>query len=167
MIKMTKLSRRSIALAFCLTLQVPAWSAERAGKVTGLDKYVLAPDSNYHYELVKTIPGDGYTTYVLHLTSQAWRTTADVNHPVWKHWLTIVRPDQANATIGFLYITGGSIKDKAPEKPNAQLVDTALATHTVAAELRGVPNEPLVFTGEQRERTEDEIIAYTWVKYLK
>ncbi len=166
MITMTMHARRIAALAFCLIV-VPGWSAERAGKVTGLDKYVQAPDSNYRYELVKTIPGDGYTTYVLDLTSQSWRSAAEVNHPIWKHWLTIVRPDQVKGTTGFLYITGGSIKDKAPAKASAQLVDTALATHTIATELRGVPNEPLVFTGEQRERTEDEIIAYTWVKYLK
>jgi PhoPQ-activated pathogenicity-related protein len=160
-------TRRSIAaLTFCLAL-VPLWPAERAGKVTGLDKYVQAPDANYHYDLVKTVPGDGYTTYVLDMTSQAWRSAAEVNHPIWKHWLTIVRPDQVKGTTGFLFITGGSIKDKAPENANAQIVDTAVTTHTVVAELRGVPNEPLIFTGETKERTEDQIIAYTWVKYLK
>jgi PhoPQ-activated pathogenicity-related protein len=142
-------------------------AAEKAGKLTGLDKYVLAPDSNYRYELVKTIPGDGYTTYVIDMTSQAWRTAAEVDHPVWKHWLTIVRPDQTNGNTGFLYITGGSIKDKAPEKPTPQFVDMATATHTVVAELHGVPNEPLIFSDEKKERTEDQIIAYSWVKYLK
>ena len=167
MIKLPISSRRSLAaLAFSLAL-LPIWPAERAGKVTGLDRYVQAPDANYHYDLVNTIPGDGYTTYVLNMTSQAWRSAAEVDHPIWKHWLTIVRPDQVKGTTGFLFITGGSIKDKAPDKPNAQIVDTAVTTHTVVAELRGVPNEPLVFTGETKERTEDEIIAYTWVKYLK
>jgi PhoPQ-activated pathogenicity-related protein len=167
MISINTLSRRLlIALAFCLAT-VPMWPAERAGKVTGLDRYVQAPDANYHYELVKTIPGEGYTTYVLDMTSQAWRSAAEVNHPVWKHWLTIVRPDQVKGTTGFLFITGGSINEKAPEKPNPQYIDTAMATHTIAAELRGVPNEPLVFAGETKERTEDQIIAYTWVKFLK
>ena len=167
MIKLPISTRRSVAaLAFSLAL-LPIWPAERAGKVTGLDRYVQAPDANYHYDLVNTIPGDGYTTYVLNMTSQAWRSAAEVDHPIWKHWLTIVRPDQVKGTTGFLFITGGSIKDKAPDKPNAQIVDTAVTTHTVVAELRGVPNEPLVFTGETKERTEDEIIAYTWVKYLK
>lgn len=167
MIKLPISTRRSLAaLAFSLAL-LPIWPAERAGKVTGLDRYVQAPDANYHYDLVNTIPGDGYTTYVLNMTSQAWRSAAEVDHPIWRHWLTIVRPDQVKGTTGFLFITGGSIKDKAPDKPNAQIVDTAVTTHTVVAELRGVPNEPLVFTGETKERTEDEIIAYTWVKYLK
>ncbi len=158
--------RRFAVFAFCLTL-APLWPAEQAGKVTGLDRYVQAPDPNYRYELVKTIPGDGYTTYVLDMTSQAWRSAAQVDHPIWKHWLTIVRPHQVKGTTGFLFITGGSITEKAPDKPNPQHVDTAVATHTVVAELRGVPNEPLVFNGEKKERTEDEIIAYTWVKYLK
>src|SRR5690349_24647414 len=143
-----KCSRRIfVVLAACLAL-IPLHAADRAAKLTGLDKYVQAPDPNYHYELVKTIAGDAYTTYVLDLTSQAWRTATEVDRPVWKHWLTIIRPDEVKGTTGFLYITGGSIKEKAPEKPTPQNVDTAMATHTVVAELRGVPNEPLVFTGE-------------------
>ena len=135
---------RSLAvLAFGFLATSPIWPAERAGKITGLDKYVQAPDANYHYELVKTIPGDGYTMYVLDMTSQAWRNAAEVNHPIWHHWLTIIRPDQVKGTTGFLFITGGSINEKAPEKPNPRDVDTAMTTHTISAELRGVPNEPL------------------------
>src|SRR5262249_45472097 len=108
-----------------------------AGKVTGLDRYVQAPDSHYHYELVKTIPGDGYTGYGMDMTSQAWRSAAEVDRPIWKHWLTIIRPEQVQGTTGFLYITGGSNKDKAPEKPSAQNIDTAMTSHSVVAELRG------------------------------
>jgi PhoPQ-activated pathogenicity-related protein len=160
-------TRQKLAgLVFSLAL-IPAWPAERAGKVTGLDRYVQAPDAHYHYDLVKTVLGDGYTTYVLEMTSQAWRSAAEVDRPIWKHWLTIVRPTEVKGTTAFLYITGGSNTDKAPDKTNAPLVDTAVSTHSVAAELRGVPNEPLVFAGETKQRTEDEIIAYTWVKYLK
>lgn len=164
---MKNLNRLNLAaIVLCLTL-APAWPAERAGKITGLDRYVQAADPNYHYELVRTIPGEGQTTYVLNMISQAWRSAAEVDHPIWKHWLTIVRPDHVQGTTGFLYITGGSIKDKAPEQASSQIVDTALATHTVVAELRGVPNEPLVFSDDKKQRTEDQIIAYTWVKYLK
>ena len=163
MLPTTKLPR-FVFVACCLALIA---ASPRAGKVTGLDKYVEAPDANYHYELVKTIPADGYTTYVLDMTSQAWRTAAEVDHPIWKHWLTIIRPDQVKGTTGFLFITGGSLKDKAPDKPSPTNVDTALASHTVVAELRGVPNEPLVFSDDPKPRTEDQIIAYTWVKYMK
>jgi PhoPQ-activated pathogenicity-related protein len=156
--------RMFVCLAFSLALFA---ANDKAGKLTGLDKYVAAPDPNYHYELVKTIPGEGYTMYVIDMTSQQWRTAAEVNRPIWKHWLTIIRPDNVTSTTGFLYINGGSIKEKAPEKANPQNVDIAMASHSVMAELRGIPNEPLIFAGETKERTEDQIIAYTWVKYLK
>jgi hypothetical protein len=42
------------------------------GEVTALDRYVVAPDPSYRYELIKTIPGDGYATHVLEMTSQRW-----------------------------------------------------------------------------------------------
>ena len=137
------------------------------GAETGLDKYVKAPDPAYKFELVKTIPGAGFTTYVIDLTSQQWRTAAEVNRPVWKHWLTIVRPDEVKGTTGLLFIGGGSVTAAAPEKPNPLYVDMATSTHSVVAELSGIPNEPLLFAGETKSRNEDQIIAYTWVKYLK
>src|SRR5712692_5484936 len=125
------LPRRTFILLACSLALFAA--SDHAGKLTGLDKYVQAPDSHYRYELVKTIPGDGYTTYVLDMTSQAWRSAAEVDRPVWKHWLIIIRPEQLQGTTGFLFITGGSNKDKAPEKPSPQNVDTALTSHSVVA----------------------------------
>src|SRR5271168_198523 len=43
----------------------------------------------------------------------------------------------------------------------------ALATRSVIAELRMVPNQPLTFVGEAQKRSEDAIIAYSWDKYLR
>ena len=40
-------------------------------------------------------------------------------------------------------------------------------TKTVVSQLKMVPNQPLMFAGETTGRTEDEIIAYTWDKYLR
>ncbi len=141
--------------------------ASAASQETALDRYVSAPDTNYRFELVKTIPGSGYTAFVLDMTSQSWRTPADVDRAVWKHWLTIIRPDAAKGATAFLFITGGSVNDKAPEKAAPANLDTAMTTNTVAAVLNGVPNEPLTFSGETRKRSEDAIIAYTWDKYLR
>src|SRR6516225_2402270 len=93
---------------------------------TALDRYVHAPDASYRFEMVKTIAGEGYTAHVLDLTSQTWRPPIAPDHEVWKHWLTIVRPDHVEYTTGFLYITGGSNKDKVPEKVDALISDIAL-----------------------------------------
>src|SRR6476646_10477396 len=97
-----------------LLLSAAALAASRSGKETALDRFMQAPDPSFRYELVKTIPGEGYTTYVLDLTSQAWRTPPETNRPLWKHWLTIIKPDKVEGTTGFLFVTGGSITAPAP-----------------------------------------------------
>lgn len=66
-----------------------------------------------------------------------------------------------------LLITGGSLDKPAPTEVDGTLLEIARATKTVVAQLRGVPNEPLVFAGETRKRTEDAIIAYSWDKFLR
>jgi PhoPQ-activated pathogenicity-related protein len=134
---------------------------------TALDRYVKKPDATYRYQLVSKTRGEGYTTYVIDLTSQTWRQPSEVDRTIWKHWLTLVRPDRVASTTGFLFITGGSIKDRAPARVNQSYVENALTTQSVVAELQDVPNEPVQFAGESRTRSEDGIIAYTWMKYMK
>jgi PhoPQ-activated pathogenicity-related protein len=89
-----------------------------------------------------------------------------VNRSVWKHWLTIVKPDQVTSTTGYLFITGGSVTAAAPASAGRSFVENAMNTHTVTAELRGIPNEPVQFSDESSTRNEDGIIAYTWRKFL-
>ena len=135
---------------------------------TALDKYVAAPDPNFKYELARTAAGRGYTQYIYDLTSQKWRSEKDVDHPIWHHWLTIIVPDKVSkTTTGFLYLTGGAINSDPPEQPDPLITAIATATGTVTAELRGIPNEPLLFTGETKPRTEDAAIVYTWDKFMR
>jgi len=117
-------------------LALAAWICTLAAHAatTALDRYVAAPDPNYKYELINTIPGEGFKTYVLEMTSQQWRTKDEVNRPIWKHWLTIVVPQRVTTDIGFLFITGGSNFDKPPAAPDGMLPSMALATGSVASE---------------------------------
>lgn len=145
-------------------------SAARARKVkkqTALDRYVYTPDPNYAYNVVNTIKRDGYTVFILRMTSQQWRTPTEVSKAIWEHWLTIVQPDQVATTNGFLFISGGSINSRAPGVPVSIFTDMAMRTRSVIAELRTIPNEPLTFADETKSRTEDEIISYTWEKYMR
>src|SRR5437879_4495351 len=48
---------------------------------TALDDYIARPDTNYSYRLVTNYPGQGQTTYILEMTSQAWLTTNEVDRP--------------------------------------------------------------------------------------
>jgi PhoPQ-activated pathogenicity-related protein len=134
---------------------------------TALDDYVAAPDTNYAYHLVSTSKGKNHTTYILEMTSQAWLTTNEVDRPLWKHWLNIVRPNEVSNTNGLLFISGGANGGNPPKSPDDMLVQIAVSTKSVLAELKMVPNQPLVFAGETEGRKEDSLIAYTWDKFLR
>ncbi len=151
-------------LALVLVFTFAAWAAS---KPTALDRYVQKPDPNYKYELVNTIPGKGYTAFVLRMTSQRWRAASEVDRPIWKHWLTVFKPEKVASSTGFLFIGGGSYREEPPARRDDFYPQLATYTNSVVAELRDIPNEPLTFTEDGKPRTEDEIIAFTWAKYLK
>jgi PhoPQ-activated pathogenicity-related protein len=138
----------------------------RADDQTALDRYVAAPDPTYGYKLVNTIKSPAQTTYILELTSQTWLTEREVDRPVWKHWLTIVRPDAVKTTKALMVIAGGANDRPAPKSASATLLAASAATGSVTAEIRMIPNQPLTFTGD-RPRSEDAFIAYTWDKFLR
>jgi PhoPQ-activated pathogenicity-related protein len=134
---------------------------------TALDDYVARPDTNYSYHLVTNFPGKGQTTYVLEMTSQAWLTTNEVDRPLWKHWVLVVKPDEVKSSKSLLFINGGANDGKVPKSADGNLVRIATATKSIVADLKMVPNQPLVFAGETEGRKEDSLIAYTWDKFLR
>jgi PhoPQ-activated pathogenicity-related protein len=141
--------------------------APRAGRETALDQYVNRPDPAYHWEVAKTISGSGYQAVVIDLSSQSWRKTVEVDRNLWKHWLTVIKPEKVTSSTAFLFITGGNNGDPAPEKANPILADMAVASGSVTAELRMVPNQPLAFPDDgNKPLVEDQFISYTWDKFL-
>ena len=135
-------------------------------KKTPLDDYVAKRDSSYGWKLVSTIPGDGFTTYVLDLKSQSWRAAPEVDRSVWQHWVVITKPDMLDHEVAFLRIGGGTNGGTAPKGPSAQHVNMAKTTHSVVADLSMVPNQPITFNGDGKPRKEDDLIAYGHVKFM-
>lgn len=133
---------------------------------TALDRYVAAKDDTYKWNLTNTIRGEGVVTYIVDLTSQTWRTSADVDQPVWRHWLIVARPDELKSDTAFLFISGGSSHEKVPSGAGEIIANVAKRTGGVAAELRAVPNQPLVFHNDNHKRVEDDLIGYTWDKFM-
>lgn len=135
---------------------------------TPLDDYVAKPDAGYTYSLVKTIDHPLGKIHVLDMKSQTWRTEDEVNRTLWQHWLTIIVPNGVTSDTALLWINGGSNKGTPPSGPDGMLTQIALQSKTVVADLRQVPNQPLVFPDNPgNERYEDAIIAYTFDKYVK
>ncbi len=161
--------------------------SQTAAFSTALDDYTALPDVSFtfsqygssFYDGSPLFGGTATRAYVLDLTSQSWRDVSEVSPTVWKHWVTVIVPEQdwawgtTNDT-ALLLINGGNITDPAPViDPGAagysyaELRLLAFATRSVVIELQGVPNQPLAFTDEAFTRVEDEIIAYSWDKYLQ
>jgi PhoPQ-activated pathogenicity-related protein len=151
----------------CLAREPALAGRTQRGERTALDRYVAAADPSYGYERVHSFVTEGCTVDVLRLTSQTWLTEAEVDRPVWQHWLSIVRPPEVAHETGFLFISGGSSDRPVPDKVDASAVMMAAATKSVAAVLSNVPAQPLVFAGETTKRTEDSLVAYTWDKFLR
>lgn len=154
---------RILIAAALLTGLVDTVSAQ---KKTALDRYVAKADATYSYKLMNTQKMDGLTVHYLQMKSQTWRSEKEVDRPVWEHDLILYVPDEVKYDKAFLFIDGGRVPLGTP-KPSAILGPIARSSKSIVANIRQVPNEPLVFAGEARKRTEDEIIAYTWRKFME
>lgn len=140
-------SKKIVALAIGLALCVSAASFAQ------LKQYVNAPDPAYQWKYIGIETGVEGKTYSLHLVSQVWHGIR------WEHQLEIYEPhDLRYQNIAILLITGGHASN-----------GSARAAFTVAehagmrvAVLYQIPDQPL-FGG----KTEDALIAYTFVQYLR
>jgi len=157
---------RVLGAAFA-ALAMAAAPPALANPKNALDAYVAKPDPAFGWKVAGRISGPGYHGVVLELTSQSWLSAKQVDHPVWKHWLTVVVPDKVEHKTGFLFITGGKIDDPAPDKATERFAKMAVETDSVVAELDDVPNQPLRFTEDPKPRVEDEIIAYQQAKFAR
>jgi len=141
-----------------------------------LANYVNTPDPSYSFQKrngdngeLRSIPLLGsYRYYAIDMTSQTWRSTEDVDRPVWRHWLTMYVPTGAISNSAVLLIDGGS-NGNFTNVPGAidLLGQASLLLGSVFVQLKVVPNEPVIFTDETESRTEDEIIAYSFDKFLE
>ncbi|MDX9975431.1 MAG: PhoPQ-activated protein PqaA family protein [FCB group bacterium] len=125
-----------------------------------LREYVQRPDATFAFNLQSTTPSGPVTLYNIRLTSQTWQGIT------WQHWLTVIKPkDVTHPDKSLLFITGGSNTDPEPKLDSERMdtfADIAVKSGSIVSILRQVPNEPL-FDG----MVEDEIISYTFDKYLK
>lgn len=155
------------ALTMWLGVSGALYAADAAPARTALDDYVEKPDDSFTWKVVKNHSGENMTTYVLDMTSQTWRTHDDVDRVKWQHWVTVAVPAKLRSNVGFMWIGGGRNGGQPPEGPSERVQQIALATQTVVAEIHMIPNQPLEFHNDGQGRYEDDLIAYTWVKFLQ
>ena len=127
----------------------------------------------YKWELIEHSKHSGYDLYLIHFISQSWRDINEVEQVDWQHPLKIIVPNNREQDSALLMIEGGTLENENSNIARQNSIDWAIETQSVVVELSVVPNQPLRFKGETDERyqekgrTEDQIIAYTWDKYFK
>ncbi len=141
--------------------------ARRGATESALDRYVAKPDPSFAWKKVAAVRDESVTAYTLDMVSQQWLTPAEVNRTEWRHWVTIIKPDNLAHTTALLFINGGSNRPGPTPRPGREFIELAKTTRSVVVELRMVPNQTLVFEGDGKERKEDDLIAYTWDKFLR
>lgn len=147
-------------------LAQPLRVASSDSSATALDRYVAAPDPAFKWSVVSTRQEGPLTITAIEMTSQSWRTSEEVDRPEWKHYLTVIRPDEVESDTSLLFIAGGANDRTTPPKTDPMLAAFAARTKTVVSELRMVPNQPLTFFKDGVARKEDDLIAYGWRKFL-
>ena len=130
-------------------------------------RYVQAADPAFKWEIAKQVQGGGTETTVIKLTSQAWRAPTEVDRTVWEHYLVVVKPAKTTTNRALLIVAGSSNDRPVPEDANAIMKTIATSTGSVVAELRMVPNQPLVFHNDGEARIEDNLIGYGWAQFLE
>jgi len=156
-----------LGLALADTAVVAESPAPKSTAETALDRYVHAPDPSFSWKVESTLSKDGVTQYVLNMVSQNWRTPEEVDRTEWRHWVTVAVPDEVKYDTALLFIGGGNNGNEAPDELNKEFSGMAKLTNSVVVELSMVPNQPLEFAKDGKKRTEDDLIAYTWDKFLR
>ena len=132
---------------------------------TDLDAYVHKDDASFNYVIEKVQEFDDYFVHSIRMNSQNFLQSKDVNKTSWSHWLTVIEPKEVKAETALLVISSGDTNDPMPKAQDA-LIEIALASNSLVAELKAIPNQPLKFSDESFDRWEDAIIAYTWNKFF-
>ena len=157
----------TINISYILFLFITISSCENSDNYH-LKEYVYKNDPAFRYEIVETFSGVGWKEYYIKMVSGTWLTEKEVNHTEWWHWITIVVPNNVVETEALLMIGGGSSKDQEPRKASEILINTALETNSIIAEISNIPFQPLNYANDTKDdRYEDDLIAYGWKKFLE
>ncbi|MFA6046030.1 MAG: PhoPQ-activated protein PqaA family protein [Phycisphaerales bacterium] len=139
------------------------------GTPTALETYIHADDGAFAWTLEKSThldaPAAG-TWSVLRMTSQVWRAKGEVNIPEWTHWVHVWVPDVLRSDKPILFITGGRRKAEVPDAPAGELGFLAKAG-AIAVVVDNIPNQPMQLGDDPTDRTEDGLVARSWVKAME
>ncbi len=151
---------RAILLSMALTLSSSGYAVDFS-----LPDF-LQEREGYSWTFESKEEKKNYTIHVLRLRSQTWHTPEIVDRHVWEHELRLIVPHDLRHPTAMVHVRGGKVG--VPFQPTDPiLIGTSVASGTILAELSLIPVQPLQFVPEEKQRSEDAIVAYTWKKFLE
>lgn len=142
-------------------------AAENSESLEGfLKAYVGKEDPSYEWSIKQDTKTEKIRYVLVEFTSQTWLTPKEVNRTDWRHWLEIYIPSDRTSDVPLLFISGGSNLGEEPQLSNSVGQQIALVSKSIVAQLSQVPNQPLVFLNDGIERSEDNLISFSWIQYL-
>jgi PhoPQ-activated pathogenicity-related protein len=122
-----------------------------------LDEYVKKADPAFAWSQTSRVETRAGSITSIKLTSQVWQGIT------WNHDLRVYEPREiVHPDAMLLFITGGDTERKASEEDHKQAFGLAQICGARVAVLPQVPNQPLL-----DGKTEDELIAETFVRYMQ
>jgi len=122
-------------------------------------------DSNFSWYTRTDAIHFGWTEYIWGMTSQQWRSAAEVDRPIWEHEVNMI--DWWGSAPECVFLIDGGSNPPDWDGPMGELAAVCMLLGFDMVTVKQIPNEPLYFTDEvNRRRSEDEILAYSLDKYL-
>ncbi len=156
-----------------LTLGANMYSDTPTSEESILKRYVSIYEPLYEYDVAQVLDYNataGVAEYVMTMTSGAWRGEHEMLNTIWRHKLVLIEPTNINKSTGMVFVAGGSLTDvllSAEEMDMLEkLAKLAVDSRSAVALLTLVPNQPIVFLDEGTPREANQIIAYSFNKYL-
>ena len=121
---------------------------------------------DFSYQLYDSLAIERATLYRIKMNSGKWLSDAEVNEPLWWHWVDIVIPDTIDTHTALLFIGPGS-KEDTQQYLDSLSIQKAIETRSIISHVSNIPFQPLRFIGtDSIDRYEDNLIAYGWDQFL-
>lgn len=157
-----------LGFLFCGFVYSFDWDVE-----TPLDKFIKRDDGAFAWTSIREDKYENFTHHVLNLTSQYWKNDSWSDAREWYHYLHVMIPKEIEFTEGsILWIEGGRRGGTPPTVDNnvflGVLSEICQEVKGIVSMLQMIPYQPIVYGNdpEQKRRTEDDSIAYTWRQYI-
>jgi len=160
-------SKKLFFLAISLTVIVINYSCQPTDKVyISISDYIESTKDEFSYEIEDITYNDNWTSFHVKMISGEWLDSKKVEQFEWWHYVDIIIPKEIKTSTGIMFIDGGESSEKF-FRLDETVKDFSMKTGSIIVNISNIPFQPVNFLDtDQKEFYEDDLIAYSWNKFL-